>query len=324
MHRRDFIAAIAAAAADLLATRAQPAERVRLVGVLFAGQSGSVPDGFREELAKLGWVEGRNLRIDYRVSAGDPVRLDANAEELVNLRPDVIFAVTGPAARALQQHTQIIPIVFLGGGDAVDNNIVNSVARPVGNTTGFANLVTSQGSKWLELLKEAVPHITRVADIFNGETARPDAPLRAVIDAAAPKLGITIVRMPLRDPVDAERAISAFAAEPNGGLLLTGGGLFRGSEEALDRLALQYRLPLMSGGAAAVREGVLMSQGPTVPELLRGATSYVDRILRGAKPSDLPIQYPTRFQLVVNLKTAKAIGLTISESFLLRADEVVE
>jgi putative ABC transport system substrate-binding protein len=332
MRRRDFIAAIGStvagsAAAWPRAARAQQRERVRRVGLLtIASESDPLMQAlvvrFREELAKLGWVEGRNLRIDYRFATSDPGRLAAYAEELVNLRPDVIFALAGPAARAVQQRTRVIPIVFSGGGDAVDNGYVNSVARPSGNMTGFANEFTSQGSKWLELLKEAVPRITRVAFVFDPETVAP-GPLRAVIDAAAPQLGITIVAIPLRSPVDIERDISAFAAEPAGAMLVIGvPNLAR--MEAFGRLALQYRLPMMYGGGAFVEDGLLMSQGPDGPERIRGISSYIDHILRGAKPSDLPVQYPTRFELVVNLKVAKAIGVTIAETFLVRADKVIE
>jgi putative ABC transport system substrate-binding protein len=328
IRRREFVAGLGGAAAWPVVARAQT-ERVRLVGVLFGGDATSLfLTPFREEMAKLGWVEGRNLRIDYRESAGDPALIAANAEALVNLHPDVIVPVGGPAIRAVETRTQIIPIVFGGGGDAVDNRFATSVARPVGNVTGFANVVTSLGGKWLELLKEAVPHINRVASIFTPDESAgplPKSPMQAAIDGAAAQLAILLIRMPLRDPVETERAISAFAAEPNGGLLLTGAAPPPATYEALRRLALQYRLPLMYGVGRVVRDGVLMSHGGDLREAVHGMAFDVDRVLRGAKPSDLPIQYPTKFQLVVNLKTAKAIGLTIPESFLLlRADEVIE
>ena len=215
--------------------------------------------------------------------------------------------------------------MFAGGAAA---NFASDVARPTENVTGFTGLISSLGGKWLGLLKEAVPNITRVGHIFNPENrnAQVTNPQVAAINAAAHQLGITIVRIPLRSPVEIERDISAFAAEPNGALLRTGTGLSAQSEETFRRLVLQYRLPLMYGGAAgaANNEQTLMSHGPDLRELVRGAASYVDRILRGAKPSDLPIQYPTKFQLVVNLKTAKAIGLTLPERFLLSADELIE
>jgi putative tryptophan/tyrosine transport system substrate-binding protein len=323
MRRRDFIAGLGAVVAWPFA-RPLAAEAQRRVGVL----SGTVPgyqsilDTFWEGLATFGWVEGRNLRIDYRFSGDDPSRLATYAEELVNLQPDVIFALTGPAARAVQQRTPVIPIVFQGGGDPTSNGMVRNIARPEGNMTGFAN--GSLGGKWLELFKEAVPRLTRVADVFPVNELSVRGEIRATIPAAAAQLGVTIIRMPARNAVEIEPAISAFAAEPNGGLLLTG----TASDailEAIGRLALYYHLPLMYGATADPRtEGLLMSHGPDGLDLARRASSYVDRILRGAKPSELPVQYPTKFELVVNLKTAKAIGVTIPETFLAIADEVIE
>jgi putative ABC transport system substrate-binding protein len=313
------------------------AEAQRRVGALLIGPIG--PDNqsnwkpFREGLATFGWVEGRNLRLDYRFFGGDPARLAAYAEELVNLRPDAIFALSGPAAQAVQQRTSIIPIVFVGGGDpATQTGLVRNIARPEGNMTGFANLFGSLGGRWLELFKEAVPRLTRVANIlFVTELSviRPGqfAPVnefRAAISAAAAQLGVTIITMPVRNAVEIGPAISAFAAEPDGGLLLTGASstIF----EAIGRLALHHHLPLMYGGAAgtAGTEGLLMAHAADLSDLTLRASSYVDRILRGAKPSDLPVQYPTKFELVVNLKTAKAIGVTIPETFLAQADQVIE
>jgi putative ABC transport system substrate-binding protein len=198
---------------------------------------------FWEGLATFGWVEGRNLRIDYRLAGDDPSSLAASAEELVNLRPDVIFAYTGPAALAIQQHTQVIPIVFVGGGDPAVTGLVRNIARPEGNMTGFANLFESLGGRWLELFKEAVPRLTRVADI---SVPRPVwAPFSSLLSAAAAQLWVTFVSMPLRNAVEIEPAISAFAAEPNGGLLLEGGAAPANSE-AIGRLALYHHLPLMS------------------------------------------------------------------------------
>ena len=278
----------------------------------------------REGLARLGWVEGRNLRTDFRFAAGDSGRLAAYAEELVKLRPDAILAAGGPAAQAVQQRTQVIPILFFGGDDAVDNNYVSSVRRPTGNMTGFPNAFTSEGGKWLELLKEAVPRITRVAIIFDANLLPSDSPMLAVIDDAAPHFALTIVRIPLRDPVDIER-ISAFAADPDGAMLMIGVTASAPvKRDAIERLAVQYRLPAMYGGGNFVEDGLLMTQGPDINDLFRGVASYIDHILRGSKPGDLPVQYPTRFELVVNLRVATAIGLTIPETFLVRADKVIE
>jgi putative ABC transport system substrate-binding protein len=325
LARREFIAGLGGAAALWpLAARAQQGERVRRVGVLFGGAYQNVA-AFRESLAMLGWVEGGNLRMDYRFANGDPDRLAAYAEELVNLRPDLIFAFNGPAARALQQRTAAIPIVFVGGGDAASNGLVGNIARPGGNMAGFAGSFGSLGGKWLELFKEAVPGLTRVAHVFSATelNANPRDEIRTSMDAAAARLGVTIVRMRVHDTAEIEPAISAFAAAPHGGLLKTG-ATTPAQIDAINRLALHYQLPLMVGPAAIVEEGVLMSHGPDLVEQFQGAASYVDRILRGAKPSELPVQYPSKFELVVNLKTAKAIGVTIPEAFLLRADEVIE
>jgi putative ABC transport system substrate-binding protein len=277
----------------------------------------------------LGWVEGGNLRVDYRFTGGRevrrPDRLATYAEELVNLRPDLIFAIGGPEARAVQRRTATIPIVFAGGGDPAATGLVGNIARPSGNMTGFASNSGSLGGKWLELFKEAVRGLTRVAHVVSAisDSANPRSGIPTTMDAAAAQLGVTIVRIEVHDTAEIEPAISAFAAAPHGGLLMTG-AVGPASAEAIVRLALHYRLPLMRGGAATVAEGILMSHGPDGLDLVRRAASYVDRILRGAKPSELPVQYPSKFELVVNLKTAKAIGVTIPEGFLLGADEVIE
>jgi putative ABC transport system substrate-binding protein len=326
MKRREFIALLGGAAAWPLAARAQQAEPVRRVGALLVGAKDdpgvqSNIAVFRERLAMLGWVEGGNLRIDYRFADSDPGRVAAYAEELVNLRPDLILAFGGPPTQAVQQRTSVIPIVFTAG-DPASNDLVGNIARPGGNMTGFALDFGSLGGKWLELFKEAVPGLTNVAHILSAISLTRNE-TRATIDAAATRLGVTIVRMTFRDAAEIEPTISAFAAAPNGGLLVTG-NVARAQEEAIRRLALHYRLPLMIGPSTIVAEGVLMSHGTDRLDRFGRLASYVDRILRGAKPSDLPVQYPTKFELAVNLKTAKAIGVTIPEGFLLRADEVIE
>jgi putative ABC transport system substrate-binding protein len=329
LRRREFIAGLGGAAAWPLAARAQQGERGRRVGYLIGGANNPIRQSeiaaFRERLAMLGWVEGSNLRMDYRNSDADPDRLAAYAEELVNLRPDVILAVTGPAARAVQQRTAVIPIVFVGGGDPASTDLVGNIARPGGNMTGFANLFYSLGGKWLELFKEAVPGLTRVAHVVPADTVNynPRSEISTTMDAAAARLGVTIVRVQVHNTAEIEPAIKAFAAAPDGGLLFSGNNP-RTYFEAIRRLALHYRLPLMTGPSTTVAEGVMMSHGPDGLDLYRRAASYVDRILRGAKVSELPVQYPSKFELVVNLKTAKAIGVTIPEAFLSRADEVIE
>jgi putative tryptophan/tyrosine transport system substrate-binding protein len=327
MRRRDFTAGFAGAVAWPLAARAQQAERVRLIGVLTAGSlNGPIAHAaIREELTKLGWVEGRTLRIDFRAPGADPRGLAADAEALVNLRPDVIIALTGAAARAAQGRTQTIPIVFVGAGDPLENNLVGGIARPAGNTTGFANNFTSLGGKWVELLKQAAPRLTKVASVFDPElTFRGGrGGIRDAIGTASAQLALTTISMPVRNPDEIARAINAFAAEPNGGLLITGAHPDENIKSILG-LALQHRLPTMFGAGKLVAEGLLMSNGPDLIDLTRRATSYVDRILRGAKPSELPVQFPTRFPLVLNLKTARAIGLDIPPTVLALADEVIE
>jgi len=277
----------------------------------------------REELANLGWVEGRRLQIDVRDSGSDRGRLATDAEDLVNLRSDVIFAFTGAAARFALGRTRTIPIVFVGGGDPADNNLVGSTARPTSNVTGFANNFATQGGKWVELLKQAAPRLTRVARVFDPEFTSTSGSLEDVIGTGAAQLGMTGITMPVRNLDEIGRAITAFATEPNGGLLITGAHPAENIKAILG-LALQHRLPTVYGAGKLVAEGLLMSNGPDFIDMTRRASSYVDRILRGAKPSDLPVQYPTKIPLVINLKTAKAIGLEFPPYVLAIADEVIE
>jgi putative ABC transport system substrate-binding protein len=327
LRRRDFITLLGGAAASWpLAARAQQGERVRRIGVL-AGQPEDDPAtranlaALREGLAKLGWIEGHNLRIDLRFTGSDPDRMRANAAELVGLATDVIVATSAPATRAAQEQTQTIPIVFTAGSDPVANNLLQNTARPEGNTTGFTSTVDSLIGKWLELLKEAAPHITRVALVFNPQTV--NVPYFRPIEAAAPVLGVRTLKTPVRDPLEMVRAMDAFAAEPNGGLLVVP-VLPDDSYQMLLRLAAQHRLPAMHANRRGVTAGGLMSYVTDLPDNYRRAAVYVDRLLRGAKVSELPVQFPTKFELVINLKTAKAIGLAIPEGLLARADEVIE
>ena len=322
MQRREFFTLLGSASAWPLAARAQQAAHAHRIGVLMALGLSAPPSkaACREELAKLGWVEGGSLQIDFRAS--DPGLLAKDAEELVDLHPDVIVAFTGAAAQAARRRTQTIPIVFVGGGDPAENNLVGSITRPT-NLTGFANNFASQGGKWVELLKQAAPSLTRVASVFDPEFAVPGSGVRDVIGTAAAHLAITTINTPVRNPDEIARAIGAFAAEPNGGLLITGANPGENVKAILE-LALQHRLPTMYGPGKLVAEGLLMSNGPDSIDMARRASSYVDRILRGAKPSDLPVQYPTQFPLVINLKTAKAIGLEIPPTVLALADEVIE
>jgi putative ABC transport system substrate-binding protein len=324
--RRDFAAVLGGAAALPIAARGQQDGRVRRIAIL----AGSTDDdsttraqltALREGLAKLGWVEGRNLRIDLRFTLADPDRMRAYAIELVSLAPEVIVTSSRPATTAAQEQTRTIPIVFTAGNDPVTSGLLQNIERPEGNTTGFTSTTDSISGKWLELLKEAAPHITRVALVFNPQTV--NAGYFRPIEAAAPLLGVQALKMPVRDPLEIVRALDAFAAEPNGGLFAVP-VLPVESYQMLIRLAAQHRLPSIHSNRRFIAAGGLMTYTTDYLDNYRRAATYVDRLLHGAKVSELPVQFPTKFELVVNLKAAKAIGLTIPEAFLLRADEVIE
>ena len=323
IERREFIALLggAAAATWAPAARAQ-GDRVRRVAVLaLAAPTETVPRGLlREELQKLGWREGRNLRLDVRI-ADDEAALRVYAEEVVKAAPEVIFALAGPATQVLQARTRTIPIVFVGGPDPVETGLVSNIARPEGNTTGFANTFATLGGKWLELLRETAPRVTRVAILFNPDRLTGGGGTIASIESAATQLSATTVRTPFRNSAEIESAVEAFAAEPNGALILTGPIPGPAEFGTIQRLALKHRLPLVY---QLTGEGVLITYAGDPYDLVRGAASYIDRILHGAKPGELPVQFPTRFRLVINLKAAREIGLTVPESMLLRADRVIE
>jgi putative ABC transport system substrate-binding protein len=277
---------------------------------------------FTGTLAELGWIEGRNLRLDVRWAVGDPERMRVFAKELVDLRPEVIFAVTPFATKAMQRQTQIIPIVFTGVGDPVAGGLLENVARPEGNTTGTTNFVPSFGGKWLELLKEAAPRMTRVALVFNPDIST--GAYFAPLESAVSQLSVMLIKAPYRDAADLVRALDAFGVSPSGGLIVLPPNPARSDRALINRLAVEHALPSLYGVRDYAVEGGLMSYGPDPKDEWRRSASYVDRILRGAKVAELPVQFPTALELVVNLKTAKAMGLMIPEAFLLRADELVE
>jgi putative ABC transport system substrate-binding protein len=300
---------------------------VRRIGILERGfQFDRVTqvqqDALREGLAKLGWIEGRNVRFDVRLSDDDPDRMRAHADELVRLGPEVIVAGSRPVTFAVMQRTRTIPIVFTNVGDPLDGGLVKSVARPEGNVTGATSLFHSIAGKWLEMLKEAAPRTARAALIFVPEFVNQN--YLVALDQAAAALGVKAIRTPYRNAAELERAIDAFAPEPAGGLIVMPPPPGGSTRELINRLALKYRLPAIGSNKTDAADGVMMSYGGDNVEPSRIAAIYVDRILRGAKIDELPVQFPTKFVLVVNLKTAKAIGLTIPEAFLLRADEVIE
>jgi putative tryptophan/tyrosine transport system substrate-binding protein len=329
MKRRDLITLLGGAAtAWPIAARAQQLERMRRIGVLASGTEGDPVSqaqvaALRDGLAKVGWVEARNLRIDLRFGGGDAGRIRALAAELVSLAPDVIVSSGVEATLALQRQTQTIPIVITGVGDPVDNGIVKSIARPEGNTTGVTNLFSSIGGKWLELLKEAAPRVERVALIYNAQVVQ-NVGFFPSIEEAARRLAVTAIRTPYRDAVDLVRGIDAFASEPNGGLIILPPRPADANRGAILRLAAQPRIPTIYQDRAFPVEGGLMAYGSNTDDNFRRVSYFVDRIFRGAKVGELPIEYPTKFGLVINLKTAKAIGLTIPEAFLLRADKLIE
>jgi putative tryptophan/tyrosine transport system substrate-binding protein len=321
MRRRDFITLLGgAAAAWPLAARAQQEEKVRRIGVLAGTIEPTWLAALRDGLAKLGWIEGRNLRIDLRFTLSDPARMRADAMELVNLAPDVIVTSNRPATAAVQELTKTIPIVFTAGNDPVSNGLLQNIARPEGNTTGFSSTVDSLLGKRLELLKEAAPHITRVALVFDPQTV--NVGFFPSIEAAAPLLDVQAIKTPVRDPLELVRAIDVFAAEPNGGLLVVP-VLPEDSYKMLHLVAAQHRLPAIDSDRPKVADG-LMTYAVDFSDIYRRAAAYVDRILRGTKVSELPVQSPTKFELVINLKTAKALGLTLPPTLLARADEVIE
>jgi putative ABC transport system substrate-binding protein len=326
LKRRSFITLLGGAAAWPLAARGQSAGP-RRVGVLMGGDESDpiVKDrlvAFRQGLEELGWIEGRNLRLDMRWAAGDPQRMQTLAKELVDLKPDVILVNTPAATKAMQRQTQTIPLIFAGVGDPVAGGLLKNVARPEGNATGVTNYFPSFGGKWLELLKEAVPRLSKVSLLFNPDIST--GAYFATLEAAAPQFAVTLVRIPYRDAADLVHAIDAFGAEPDGGIIVLPPGPIATNRALINRLGIERHLPTIYGDRAQAVEGGLMSYGPVYRDLYLRNASYVDRILRGAKVAELPVQFPTKFELVVNLKTAKAMGLTIPEAVLLHADELIQ
>jgi putative ABC transport system substrate-binding protein len=277
---------------------------------------------FRDELAKLGWIEGRNLRTELRFGTGDTDRLRNGAADLVSFAPEVVHVTSTPAAKAVRQLSQTLPIVFASMNDPIVTGLVGNLARPENNATGFPLFEPSIAGKWLELLKEAAPRVRRIAHVFE-PTSAPET-YSTAIDAAARALSVRVIRILIRNIIDIVRGIDAFATEPDGGLLFPPDNTILSHRETIFGLAVQHRLPAIYNNNLYTRDGGLMSYGPDQIELYRVAATYVDRILRGARVSELPVQFPTKFQLSINLRTAKAIGLAIPETLLLRADELIE
>jgi putative tryptophan/tyrosine transport system substrate-binding protein len=328
LKRREFIMLIGgAAAAWPLAARAQR-ERIRRVGVLMSSAE-SDPEAqtwmaaFKEGLQRLGWIEDRNTRIDARWGAADYDRLRSYAAELVGIAPDVIFAGATPALVALQRETRSLPIVFAQVSDPVRLGLVASLARPGGNITGFAIFEHAIGGKWLELLKDTAPGRTRMAVLFDPDNPA-QAPYLQAIEAATPSFGVQLSLADVRSRDEIERAVNAFAEQPNGALIVVPNTITILHRDLIIALAARHRLPAVYPYRFFASSGGFISYGTDLADQYRQAATYVDRILKGAKPGDLPVQLASKFELVVNLKTAKALGLTIPEPFLQGANEVIE
>lgn len=330
MRRREFILlAGGAAVARPRAVRAQQSASARRVGVLLGNAKDSVQaqaglKAFNEALRGLGWVDGQNIHLEYRWGAGDPRRMQASAEELVGLSPDVIFATTTLVTAALKRATEKTPVVFALVSDPVGSGFVSSLPHPGGNITGFINLESSLSGKWIEILKEILPHVTRAALIYNPVTAPYYDYYFKPFEAAARASGIEPIAGAVHTTDDLQRAVSAIANRPDAGLAVMP-DLFTGDNHRLIiSLAAQNRVPAIYSYAYMVAAGGLISYGIDQADLYRRSADYVDRILKGAKPSDLPVQLPTRFEMAVNLKTAKALGLSVPPTLLATADKVIE
>ena len=330
MIRREFITLLGGAvAAWPLATNAQQPERMRRIAML-SGFAATDPEaqgrvaGFQHGLKELGWTAGRNLHIDFRWDTGDATEMRTFATELVELKPDLIVGMTTPAVAALVQETKTIPIVFASIVDPLGRGFISNMARPGGNVTGILNFEFSMGGKWLETLKQVAPAVRRVAILFNPDTAPFAASFVRVIEASAPSFAVDPIATAVRDDAELERSVADFAAKPAGGLIVLPDGFTVGHRDLIIALAARYRLPAVYPLRAFAVSGGLISDSGDPIDILRRTASYIDRILKGAKPGDLPVQTPTKFELVINLKTAKALGLEVPPMLLARADEVIE
>ena len=330
MQRREFIATLGSAAAWPLAVRAQQSERMRRIGLLLAGgldaddldmqaRIGAFEDGLKQ----LGWINGQNVRIDVRAGAGDVDRIRGYVDELVALAPDVILTTGAAGVAPLLKATRTVPIVFTNVVDPVGAGFVDNLARPGGNATGFVNFEYGLSAKWVELLKEIAPRVTRVAVIRDPNISAGTGQFGA-IQGAASSLGLELIAVNPREASEIERAIAAFARTSNGGLITTGSALATIHRDLIIGLAAKHKLPAVYYRRVFPASGGLISYGPDIIDPSRRAAGYVDRILKGEKPADLPVQAPSKYELVINLRTAKAIGLTVPPSLLARADEVIE
>jgi ABC-type uncharacterized transport system substrate-binding protein len=332
MRRREFIAVLSGATVSWpIAARAQQPDRMRLIGVLMAyAENDSTAQSwlaaFRAALAKLGWTEGSNLRIELRWSAADADRTRTLAKELVDLRPDAIFGVTTPAIGALARETRTIPIVFAGVSDPIGGGFVANLAHPGGNITGFmtSNADPALGGKWVELLKQIAPRTVRVALLFNPATVVPVQFFMPSIQAAASSFAVQVSAAPVHGKDEIEGVVAAQARDPGGGLIVMPDVFNDVNRELIIALAARYSVPAIYYNRFFSEPGGLISYGDVRSEQFRLAAGYIDRVLKGEKPADLPVQVPTKFELLINLKTAKALGLSIPDKLLATADEVIE
>jgi len=328
--RRDLVAALASTVAWHIPALAQQPERMRRLGVLVSTREGDLESQsrasiLRNGLAELGWTEGHNLHVDFRWIGGDEGRARAYAAEIVGLRPDAIVANSTLCLKAVRNETSTIPIVFVTVGDPVGQGFVSNLAHPGGNITGFTGFEFDIGSKWLELAKLIAPDIGRIAFIFNPEAGLPYAgKIAQSIAGAAPARGVELMVVPVRDQAEVDRAIAEVGSQTNGALIVNPDAFTISNRGLIISLAARYRLPAVYAYRFYVLDGGLLSYGHETNDLFRRATIYVDKIFKGTKPGDLPIQNPTKFEMVINKKTAKALGLTISDKLLSLADEVIE
>jgi putative tryptophan/tyrosine transport system substrate-binding protein len=327
MRRRDFIKAVGAMAWPF-ALRAQPGE-MRRVGVLMSvlrDDLAGITDfgAFRQGLADFGWVEGRNIQIEPRWPGGDVERAQMFAKELVGLKPDVLLARSTPTTAALKRETGVIPIVFVNVAEPIESGFVQTLVRPGGHITGFTNFEASIGGKWLQLLKEADQRIARVAIIYNPQTAPFAALFLHSLQSAAATLAVQVVAMPVQDDADIETAVRMFTQEPGGGLIAIPDSFTLGRRDVIVALTARYRLPALYSGPSFTSSGGLMAYAVDTRDTMQRAAGYIDRILKGAKPADLPVQAPVKFELSINLRTAKALSLDPAPILLARADEVIE
>jgi putative ABC transport system substrate-binding protein len=328
-NRRDVLALLGSATAVWPSATAAQTERTRRVGVLMnyaatQAEGQASINAFIQGLRQLGWMEGQNLRLDIRWNAGDLGLAKIYAAQLIGLMPDVILASSTPNLNVIRQATNAIPIVFTGVSDPVEQGLVPSLTRPGGNITGFSNYEYAIGGKWLGLLKEAAPGLARVAVMFSPDTSPQSRFFMRAIETAAASLAVTATAFPVRSAADIEIGLGSFAREPDGGLILPTDAFTRLNFQLIAELTLRYRLPSIAPSAEFTSSGGLISYQADLLEPYRVAAGYVDRILKGEKPADLPIQLSSKFRLVINLKVAKALGLSLPPSLLFVADEVIE